>query len=44
MTIDLLMDLYIALNKFKDGEIKCTDKQVLEVLKYYRITRNDAEN
>lgn len=34
----------IALNKFKDGDIKCTDKQVLEVLKYYRITRNDAEN
>ena len=34
----------IALNKFKKGDIKCTDKQVLDVLKYYQITRNDAEN
>jgi hypothetical protein len=34
----------IALNKFKDGDFKCGDKKVLEVLKYYQITRNDAEN
>lgn len=33
----------IALNKFKDGDFKCGDKKVLEVLKYYQITRNDAE-
>lgn len=33
----------IALNKFKDGEYKCQDKAVLAVLKYYKITRNDAE-
>lgn len=34
----------IALNKFKKENIKCTDKQVLDVLKYYQITRNEAEN
>ena len=34
----------IALNNFKDGSIKCQDKAVLDVLKYYSITRNDAEN
>lgn len=33
----------IALNKFKDGDFKCGDKKVLEVLRYYQITRNDAE-
>lgn len=33
----------IAVNKFKDGDFKCGDKKVLEVLKYYQITRNDAE-
>ena len=33
----------IALNKFKDGDFECDDKTVLEVLKYYQITRNDAE-
>ncbi len=34
----------IALNKFKDGDYKCQDKKVLEVLQYYKITRNDTEN
>ena len=33
----------IALNKFKDGDFVCDDKEILEVLSYYRITRNDAE-
>lgn len=33
----------IALNKFKKGDYKCSDKKVLEVLKYYQITRNDTE-
>lgn len=33
----------IALNKFKDEDIKTTDKQVLDVLKYYQISRSDAE-
>lgn len=34
----------ISANKFKDGDYKCKDKQILEVLAYYKITRNDAEN
>lgn len=29
----------IALNKFKDGEFKCNDKAVLEVLEYYKIKK-----
>ena len=33
----------IALNKFKKGDFECNDIEVLEVLKYYSITRNDAE-
>ena len=33
----------IALNKFKDGDFVCNDSDILEVLSYYRITRNDAE-
>ena len=33
----------IALNKFKPGDYKTKDKAVLNVLKYYQITRNDAE-
>lgn len=33
----------IALNKFKDGDYDCNDKDVLEVLEFYKITRNDAE-
>lgn len=33
----------IALNKFKEGEFICEDKDVLDVLRYYQITRNDAE-
>lgn len=32
----------IALNKFKDGDFKCQDKAVLEVLAYYKITRDDT--
>ena len=34
----------IALNKFKDGEFACNDEKVLEVLAYYRITRDEAES
>lgn len=34
----------IALNKFKDGDFACNDEDILDVLSYYRITRNDAEN
>ena len=33
----------IALNKFKDGDYDCDDEQILDVLSYYRITRNDTE-
>lgn len=33
----------IARNKFKDGDFECDDSDILEVLSYYRITRNDAE-
>ena len=33
----------IAKNKFKKGDFVCDDKQVLDVLFYYQITRNDAE-
>lgn len=34
----------IALNKFKDGDFECDDKEVLEVLSYYKISRNDTES
>lgn len=34
----------IALNKFKDGDYECNDAQIEEVLSYYKITRNIAEN
>lgn len=34
----------IALNRFKDGEYECKDADILEVLSYYKITRDDAEN
>lgn len=34
----------IALNKFKDGEFLCDDQEILDVLSYYRITRNEAES
>ena len=30
----------IAKNKFKDGEYECDDKDVCEVLQYYKITRD----
>lgn len=33
----------IARNKFNDGDFECDDEEVLEVLSYYRITRDDAE-
>ena len=33
----------IALNKFKDGDFECDDKDILDILSYYSITRNDAE-
>lgn len=33
----------ISQNKFKNDECFCGDKQIDEVLKYYTITRNDAE-
>lgn len=32
----------IALNKFGEGDFKCTDKAVLEVLEYYKIKRPEA--
>ena len=34
----------IALNKFKDKDFECTDEKVLEVLSYYKISRNDTES
>lgn len=33
----------IAFNKFKDGEYDCDDEEILDVLSYYRITRDDTE-
>lgn len=33
----------IALNKFKEGDFNCNDKKVLDVLRYYQITRSDTE-
>jgi hypothetical protein len=33
----------IALNKFKSDNISCNDKEILEVLSYYTITRDEAE-
>ena len=33
----------IALNKFKDSDFVCNDPDILDVLSYYRITRDDAE-
>ncbi len=33
----------IALNKFKDGDFQCEDDDILTVLSYYRITRDDVE-
>lgn len=33
----------IALNKFKDGDFVCNDQDVLDILSYYRITRDDTE-
>ncbi len=34
----------IALNKFKDGDYICDDKEINDVLSYYKITRDDTEN
>jgi len=33
----------IALNNFRDGDYVCSDKEVIDVLSYYRIMRKDAE-
>ena len=33
----------IARNKFNDGDYECDDKDVVDVLSYYKITRDDAE-
>lgn len=33
----------ISLNKFRDGDYECTDEEILDVLSYYSITRDDAE-
>ena len=33
----------ISLNKFKEGDYECTDKEILDVLSYYSITRDVAE-
>ncbi|HIW57106.1 MAG TPA: hypothetical protein H9685_02860 [Firmicutes bacterium] len=34
----------IALNKFKDGDFQCDDIEICDVISYYQITRDDAEN
>ena len=34
----------IANNRFDDGDYECSDPQILEVLGYYKITRDIAEN
>lgn len=33
----------ISLNKFKEGDYECTDKEILDVFPYYSITRDIAE-
>lgn len=33
----------IALNKFKDGDFLRDDNEILDVLSYYRTSRNEAE-
>ena len=33
----------IARNKFNDGDYECDDKDVVDVLSYYKITRDDTE-
>lgn len=33
----------ISLNKFNEGDYECTDKEILDVLSYYNITRDVAE-
>lgn len=33
----------IGLNKFRDEDIKCEDKEILEVISYYKISRDNAE-
>lgn len=33
----------ISLNKFRDGDYECTDKEILDVLSYYSITKDNAE-
>lgn len=34
----------ISRNKFDEDSIRCDDPEILEVLSYYRISRDDAEN
>lgn len=34
----------IAINKFKEGDFECDDAAVMDVLRYYQITRDDTEN
>ena len=33
----------IALNKFKDGDFECGDKEICDILLYYKISRDDTE-
>ena len=33
----------ISLYKFKEGDYECTDKEILDVLSFYSITRDIAE-
>lgn len=33
----------IAVNKFKDGDFNCNDEDIVDLLAYYQITRNEAE-
>ena len=33
----------IALNKFKDGDFECDDKDINNILEYYQITRDETE-
>ena len=32
-----------VINKFNDGDYECDDKDVIDVLSYYKITRDDTE-
>ena len=41
--LTVLNEDIIARNKFSEGDYVCDDPEIVEVLSYYKITRDDAE-